>query len=856
MDHDPARGAGLRYVPGLVRISCLMTHGSDNDTFSGPVKRVTGLFTGWFWLILLLAIASGYYSFEIARQLDLDTDLVALMPDGVPSVENLEKVIEKTGGYSNAMIIVESPDPDAALRFLEDLRAKVLRLDYISSAEYAEDTSIFHRNQLLYVEEEDLEEIHRRLAERIEYEKKHINFAVKDTSISINIRGADETAPSLDFSDIEEKYKGERDDKRSKQKVFRNEAGNITIMVVLPEGSTTSISYARKVTEDLEALIREVDPGEYHPEMTAAVGGRVVNRVAEFDVVISDLKSSAFWSIGGILLIIVLFYRRLMAVFYIGLPLALAFLWTFAVTKLALGGLNLITIFLVLILFGLGIDFGIHNLQRYDEVRSKGGDIRRALATIVFKTGHASLLAALTTAAGFYALMLTDFRAFSEFGFIAGTGVVLSLISMYVVFPSLMVLAEKFRVYRRPRSSPAGHAAAGSSGMRVAKPVLIVGLAATVLTAASAFTIGFEKDFSKLDTTIPRISALKDKIQQVFPLRSDKAVVYVESLEDVSAVVEEVKRIRESRSPEEATIEKVKSIYDVVPESEQQRQRLKIIEKIHARMVEAIQLLEDFGGREGSKDAERKKEIEELLKYAGIQELKPGELPTAIQRVYTGVEGSQGYLVYIYNAKSTSELDQAEAFVNDIREINANGKTYHPATEAMVFVDMLRLMRSDAKRAVAVVLGMVFVVLFVAYRSIRSAVIVMIPILIGMSWMLGIMAFYEIQLNVVNMVVLPTVLGIGVDNGIHIFQRYREEGYTNVREVIMTTGGAAFLTTATTLLGFAGTLAAQNGGLQSLGLAASIGLGACLVSSLTVFPALLSWVGRRLAGARDAASTG
>lgn len=818
------------------------------------VDRITGLFTRWYWLILLLAIASGYYSFQLARNLDLDTDLVALMPDGVPSVDNLEKVIEKTGGYSNAMIIVESPDPDAAIEFLDDLREEVLSLDYISSAEYTEDTSFFHRNQLLYVEEEDLEEIHRRLSERIEYEKKHINFAVEDTSVSINIRGADEQPPSLDFSDIEEKYQGGDQDATSEQKVFRNEDGDVTIMVVLPSGSTTSISYARKVTEELEGLIRKVDPTAYHPEMTAAVGGRVANRVAEFDVVISDLKSSAFWSIGGILLIIVLFYRRVLAVLYIGLPLAAAFLWTFAVTEVFLGALNLITVFLVLILFGLGIDFGIHNLQRYDEVRSKGGDLRRALATVIFKTGHASLLAAVTTAAGFYALMLTEFRAFSEFGFIAGTGVVLSLISMYVVFPSLLVLAERIRIYRLPMKLGARRTDRPAR-LSLARPVLFAGLVVTVISTAAAFSIEFDEDFGKLDTSIPRMSALKDKIREVFPLRSDKAVVYVETLEDVSAVVDEVDRIRRSRSPEDATIEKVKSIYDVVPESDEQRRRLAVIDRIHARMVEAIQLLEDFGGKEGSTDARRKQEIEELLKYVGIQELKPAELPTAIQRVYTGVEESQGYLVYIYNAKSTSELDQAEAFVNDIREIKANGKTYYPATEAMVFVDMLNLMRSDAKRAVAVVLGAVFAVLLLAYRRIRSALIVMVPILVGMSWMLGIMAFFGIRLNVINMVVLPTVLGIGVDNGIHIFQRFREEGFANVREVVRTTGGAAFLTTATTLLGFAGTMAAQNGGLQSLGQAAAIGLGACLVSSLTVFPALLAWVGRRLAGRGDRVST-
>lgn len=824
-----------------------MTHEKDNDRQSPAARRVAGFFLRWYWLILILAIASGYYSYQVARHLELNTDLVALMPEGVPSVDNLQQVIRKTGGYSNAMIIVESPDPDAAVRFLKDLREKVLKLDYVSSAEYEEDTSIFHRNQLLYVDEADLQKILDRLTARIDYEKKHINFAVKDTDVSINIRGSGKESPSLDFSDIEKKYRGGSKDKSSDKKIFRNEAGDVTILVVLPKGSTTSISYARKVTQDLRSLVEQVDPKKYNPEMTAAVGGRVASRVAEFDVVMSDLRSSGVWSIGGILLIIVLFYRRLSAILYICLPLAVAFLWTFALTRLVLGGLNLITVFLVLILFGLGIDYGIHNLQRYDEVRSKGGDMRRALATIVLKTGHASLLAALTTAAGFYALMLTDFRAFSEFGFIAGTGVTLSLLSMYIVFPSLLVLAERTRLYRPPKPRSA-HSFARLSGAGVARPLLLVGLVLTALGAAAAFTIQFEQDFGKLDTTLPRMKVLRHKIQEVFPLRNDKAVLYVDKLEDVNAVVKRLEEIRRSRAPGEATIEKVKSIYDVVPASDEQRRRLKIIDKIHHRMVEAIHLLEDFGGKEGTKDAQRREELRKLMRYAGIQELKPQELPPAIQHVYTGVEGSKGYLVYIYNAQSTSKLDQAQAFVDDIREIKVNGKTYHPATEAMVFVDMLNLMRTDAKHAVAVVLVAIFVVLLVAYRNVRSALIVMIPVLIGMAWMLGIMATFGIKLNVINMVVLPTVLGIGLDNGIHIFQRYREEGCSNVREVVMTTGGAAFLTTATTLLGFAGTMAAQNNGLQSLGLTASIGLGTCLVSSLTIFPALLSWIGKRLVG--------
>ena len=312
--------------------------------------------------------------------------------------------------------------------------------------------------------------------------------------------------------------------------------------------------------------------------------------------------------------------------------------------------------------------------------------------------------------------------------------------------------------------------------------------------------------------------------------------MFVEELRDVEAVVKEVERIKNQRPPESATIEKVKSIYSVVPKFQDQQQRLQIIDHIQGQLKEAEQLLKDFAG----KDDKRVKEIEKLLDYFGISALRPEDLPTPIQRMYTGVPGSGGYLVYIFSNVGSSQYDRAKAFVDDIREIKVSDKTFYPATETMVFVDMLTLMRKDASLAVAVVLASVLLVLAVTFRNWRHVIFIVTPVALGLIWLLGIMALFGIKLNIFNMVVLPTVLGIGIDNAIHIFHRYREEG-GRVLHVIRTTGGAAFLTTLTTMLGFAGTLTASNQGLQSLGLVACIGLGCCMITSLTVFPALLQW---------------
>jgi hypothetical protein len=805
-----------------------------------PEKHVTFL-DHWISLLLVayipfLVVAGvlSYFSFDIAKGLKLDANITSLMPDGVPSVDNLKEVIAKTGGYSNAMILVESPDPDAAIRYLDDLAARIRDKEWVTSAEYSENTAIFERNKLIYVDQEDLQEMDRRLAERMTYEKEHLDFHVDGVPVEITIRGATKARPTLEFGDIESKYRSKQAGS-STTKMFRSKSEELTILVVFPKGGATNVKHSRKIIRGLEEIIDGTDPKSYHPEMIVTLGGRIANRVASFDSIMSDVTDSGFWSILGIFLVVVLFYRRLMAIFYIGLPLIVGFLLTFALTKLMLGGLNLVTVFLVLILFGLGIDFGIHNLARYDEVRKSGATMRTALRTIYSKTGHASLLAGITTTCGFYSLMLTNFKAFSEFGFIAGSGIVLTLFTMYVFFPALMVFAEKIRIYRPPRFKPTRKKSRTRAFPWVG-PILGLGTVLSISAIYVAPTIQFEDDFGKIKTRVEKIKNINNKIKEVFPLRSDKAVVFVEKLEDVAPLVDALERIRAARSGDEVTIEKIKSIYSVVPKSEDQYERLEAIDSIQFKLLEARRLLDDFS----TENDPRKQDIEEALGYFGVSPLTAEDLPTAVQRMYTGSPEAGGYLVYIYNSKGMSKLKNAQAFVNDIREVEVNGTKFHPATEAMIFVDMINLMKQDAVRAIGVVLASVFIVLLVAFRRLKPTIVVMVPVVVGMLWMIGLMAALDVRLNIFNMVVLPTVLGIGLDNGIHIFHRYREEG-GRVFHVVRTTGGAAFLTTLTTMLGFAGTLTASNQGLQSLGLVACLGLTCCMISSLTIFPAILQW---------------
>ena len=90
-----------------------------------------------------------------------------------------------------------------------------------------------------------------------------------------------------------------------------------------------------------------------------------------------------------------------------------------------------------------------------------------------------------------------------------------------------------------------------------------------------------------------------------------------------------------------------------------------------------------------------------------------------------------------------------------------------------------------------------------------------------------------------NLVIRSMILGIGVDNGIHLNRRYREEKDKNSVELGKSTGQAVILSSLTTMIGFGSMMVADHYGVFSLGLVLTLGVFCCLVASITFLPALL-----------------
>ena len=221
-------------------------------------------------------------------------------------------------------------------------------------------------------------------------------------------------------------------------------------------------------------------------------------------------------------------------------------------------------------------------------------------------------------------------------------------------------------------------------------------------------------------------------------------------------------------------------------------------------------------------------------------------VPSFLTRPFTTRTGEVGNFVIVFPRGSLGDGRRSIRFAELIGEVNTpEGGEFSAASTQLVAADMLRLMQEESPTMVAVTFALVFVLVWVSFRSLRWVLVAVFPLAIGLVWMLGTMVLLGVKLTFYNLVVLPTVLGIGNDGGVHLTHRYQEEGKGTIRRVLRTTGEHVTMGAATNLIGFSGLLLSSHPGLRSIGILAVVGISATLAATLIFFPAMLQLVENR-----------
>ncbi len=801
---------------------------------------------------LILAIISGFY----AAKLKVDTDIANLLPADNPNVLALEDLKNQVGGETEMQVVIKSPSFEANKAFAEALIPKTLELTYaryndkyFKRAEFRKNTEILKDNALYLASNEEIGEITSWLKDEITKAKEDANPFLLDFGD--------------DFDDEEEELEEDKSEKFKESydvlvpsEYPVNEDSTIMVLKFFPTGSKSDIRYLEDMFVVYDSLVTAINPASFHPDMEVKFGGRLERHLEELTSIMNDVIGSFASGISSVILLVMLYFfikkylhyrngeseghtiwshviRIPVPVLIIGIPLIISLLWTFGITYFYLGMLNTMTSVLFVILFGLGIDYGIHYYARYIELRSSGLSVEEAIYVTNEKTGEAIFVSAITTAAALFILMIAEFRGFSEFGFISGTGIILSFLAMLYVLPSLLVIFERWNwilfTKNEPQESVTVHR------YPFARTIVVVGLTISALVIGFSGNLQFQYDFGKLEPTFPKYEAFKKLSGQVGD--SDKrnpAYIIAENDGEVDELLTAInKKIAFEKESGNQTIQSVEALQERFPSSKEEADaKLESIAKIRELLKDPFII--------GKKD----EELDKLRRASKTTKpLNIGDIPDYLKSRFITKDGEVGRFVIIYPEGSLADGRRSIAFKDSIGEVVLdNGKVYYAASTSIVAASMLDLMRTESPYMVGATFIFIYIFMLFTFRSFRWSMIAMLPLFVGLLWLFGIMMLFGLQFNFYNLVVLPAILGIGEDSGVHLAHRYREEGKNSMWKVLSSTGQHITMGSVTTMLGFAGLLFTNHPGLQSLGVMAVVGIGMTLLTSITFLPALIQWM--------------
>lgn len=781
---------------------------------------------------------------RLASNLTIDTDLANLLPPEYPSVQAMERLRETVGGETLLDVGIHGPGFEENVRFAEALIPEMMSLrtpqggPVFERYDFRSDTSFLAQHGLYFATDYELDILEDALLDQIEDARLAANPFFVDLDDDLFDDEDEDPADVLDALD-----------RFLPREYFVSPDSTILAVRFLPTFNQTSLGLVRNAYAQVDSLLASMQSHPEFSEITAVAGGRLLRQSVEVEAITDDVQRSFLAGIFAVLLFVTayFFYKALqvrgrsrkvvlqelirtpLTAGLLGIPLLMSLSWTFGFAYLAFGSLNLMTSTLALLLFGISIDFGIHYYARYTEERGKQKPVEEAAENSFMSSGQAIMASALTTAAALYALMLADFRGFSEFGIIGGTGMLFAMIAMLSLLPALLVLAERFKLLTLDATPVQRAADSGRTRFPAAKPILIATILLTVVALFLLPRERFEYDFDRLEPDFPTYNERQAHISPAFPRSSlrNPAYIVVETPAQALAVADTLR----ARMQADTTIASVETPVERFPESSEA-----IVQRL-GRLAEIRTLADDPFLR-----ADTTGTIEMIrLAASPTEPIALDDVPDELKRSFMDRSGQIGRFVVVYpRGELSHDARLSMAFARDAGNVELEtGEIAYAGSTSIIAADMLSLMLSESPLMIAITCLLIILVMYLIFRTFRGTMLSLLPLAVGILWMLGAMVPIGLALTFYNLVVLPAVIAIGNDCGVHLVHRYQEEGPGSIMRVLRSTGEHITVGALTTMIGFGGLLLSFHPGLQSLGQLAVLGIGAALIAALTFFPALV-----------------
>ena len=607
--------------------------------------------------------------------------------------------------------------------------------------------------------------------------------------------------------------------------LYASSDGKAALIFARPRGEPSDLEFCARLQRQLQKL----GEGLGQPSVRVQLTGGYIYAHHLSKVLRRDLMVSSAAALVGAALVLFFLLRSIRL-----LPVAmavsgLAVLWTLALAAVTVGRLNALSLCFAALCIGMGMDAMIHVTSRARELAARPLG-RRLIPEALSSVSPALLAASLTTMAAFATFALSSFAGFSQTGLLAACGLGLTLGLTLVLFPALAALTGL---------APAHHGAVLDKLLtrlvgwvpRHRWPILGVALTLGAVGALAATGLEFSEDLTALaPAQLPPVETDRD-IARAFGRQHSRLIVLArgQNLEQVLQANDRVAaRLRGMQ--DQRLVTGFSSLSTLLPARRTQRRRLARWKALDPpRMVRRVR---DALAEEGLKPEAFSDFFAALLhpRVLGRSDLPPALTPL-VGRHLARLSGEWLIATVVHQARGRGvRLATLEALGGSGARVSVTGA-------AVAGPDAARLLREDLLRIAPLTLLAVLVVLGLLLRRVGLVLATMASL--GLSGVLfaGGLRLLGLEIDLYNLMVIPVIIGYGVDDHIYVVRRAREDG---LDAAIVGSGRAVITTTLTTMVAFGALALCTLPGLRSLGLTAVLGIGLGQVTSLVVMPALLS----------------
>jgi predicted RND superfamily exporter protein len=895
-------------------------------------------------IIPFVGLALVVLSIIAAFNIELKTEFKDMLPENNPKIQMYTELDELFSGGSMVMITIEGKDKAqmaaAAERFaaevrnneklMKDIRTITLKMDrsfirdwglLLQKAEDIEKTKdTFVQLNLLpfitalndsfeetYTGEEAEEEIDTR-----KQENEAVAMLNQLETFFTLLKDYIEN-PALEESVLREQGKTLAETFLYGDQYGYNYDNTMLMFTISPQIGVIEIEKIKVMMKTIKT-IRKTVQSEF-PDLKIGYTGDIAVQGDEQDALSIDMTVPAYVALFLILILFIFSFKQIRAILFVIIALVIGIIFSFGVLGIAIGVVNMLTAMMSVLLIGLGVDYGIQVIANFNTYRADGLGPQEAIINTFKKAGLGIMLAALTTAIGFFVLAGSGTKAFAQFGIVMGIGIIMCLISMLFILPSLLLWFGKKKGFEKTRIPKINFDFLASIGKTIYKhkwTTLIISLVLTAGFLLTAFFLNeYDYDIMNLEPQDMHSIVQYRKLMEKYDINPFTSMYIAESIEEARELTEKLE--------EEKLVAEVSSISQLIPPADELDERLDAVREIKdmpkryrdftftgsniEAFIEQLDRLEDnviemgqlsvAGLGEDNKIVRKRNEmIREIL---GAEVGKPGTevfqklisltkedttlyaerltvldayfaeemdrlitemtnipldttqddilaaLPEEYEKAFFDKSGTKNLITIYPGQKLYENLKNMERFNDRMAKVSPKitGTT-------QIAIEWMKEFNEATPKAALLIFIAVLLFIILTFRSIRYTIFASIPLVVGMVWMLGSYPLFGLKFNMVNVLVLPLIIGMGIDFGIHIAHRYMME--EDIETTYRFTGKGVFLSALTTMIGF-GSLGFIGSfpSVSSMGTILFFGITSCLLTTLIILPALLAFTKKKKA---------